>query len=275
MKMLTTALLVAWLGAGVVATYLWRQLDTLREENSVLLARVTAAETRQGVSSAPLSQVAGAAPLLPPTSPALSPAKAHDPSNTGTEDFRRSMMRATMSEQYPDLDKVLGLTPDQLGTFEELLIRQYTSPTFGRSAADRAGLGTFLGDKLPRWQTYQESLPGRQQVNLLRGQLAASGRTLSDEQAQSLVAALNLEMKRAELKRRSTLLPASSALQDASEKELQRAADTNTRQVTAAKAILDAQQLDIFRSMLDKRLNMMRMTTDVMSSIQSQTITPR
>jgi hypothetical protein len=273
MKKLVVALLIIWLGAGAAATYLWRQLDALRGENIALQSRMTTLKARRPIAAATSPQAARPDIPAPPADPAPTFAVANATSSQDYEDFRRSMARATLPQLYPDLDKALGLTSEELDKFEALLTRQITSPTFGRSPDDQKEVATLLGDRYPQWQAYQESLPGRRQVSQLRGQLAASGSTLSDVQAQSLMAALNAELKRAEQDRRGPPLPAPLSPQETRARALQRAADNNSRSVLAAAPILNPQQLDSYRQMLDQQLRMGRLGLDVIGATQSPSAT--
>lgn len=273
MKKLVVALPVAWLGAIVATTYLWRQLGALRDANVALQAQVTVLESRKSVATAETPRVSSVEAAAAPAVPAPPSAVEHAEPSLDDGDFRHVMARVSFPQRYPDLGKELGLTPDELDKFEELLTRQLTSRTSGASPAEKAEVAQLLGDKYPQWQAYQDSLPGRMQVSLLRGQLAASGSTLSDEQAQLLIAALNAELKRTDLNAPKPALPSSMTAQEARDSTLQRTTEVNSRLVKAAVPYLNAQQLDGYRQMLDQQMQMVRMTMDVMQGTQNQSRT--
>jgi hypothetical protein len=270
MKKRLVALLVPWLGAIVAAAYLWQQLGALRDENVALQAQVTALASRKAVAATGISQMPVAEAAAAPVATAPPSVVKHGEPSSDEGDFRQAMARASFPIMYPDLGKELGLTPDELDKFEALLTRHLASPTFGASPAERSELAQLLGDKYPRWQAYQDSLPGRQQVSLLRGRLVTSGNALSDEKAQLLTAALNVELKRADLSTPRPAQPSPASSQEARDRDLQGIAEVSSRLVKAATPYLNAQQLEGYRQMLDQQMQMARMTMDVMQGTQNQ-----
>jgi hypothetical protein len=273
MKKFVTVLAVVWLSAIVITTSLWRQLHKLRGENAALQAHVTALISRKSVATTRTPQVSAVEAPVTSAAPAPPSALEHAEPRSDDQDFSHTMLRASFPQQYPDLAKELDLTPDELDKLEALVIHQLTSRTFGQSPAEKADMVQFFGEKYPQWQTYQDTLPGRRQVSSLRGELAARGSTLSDEQARPLMAALNAELKRADLNTPIPALPPPTTIQETRDRDLQGMAEVSSRLVKAATPYLNAQQLDSYRLMLNEGMHMRRMTMDAMRETQNQAST--
>jgi len=200
-------------------------------------------------------------------------------------------MRAMLAQEYPDLGEELGLAPDELDKFLDLLadqqadlaadappmngldpaaMRELAGKAEERRVADQAAIAAMLGDKYTQWQSYQKTLPARQQVTQLRSQLAASGSTLPEAQVRPLMAALDAEMKRIDQDSMGTPPRRKLTQQEQMDLDMQREVDGNRRLVTAATPYLSAQQLDSYRQMLDRQTELGRTMMQGMQAILPQ-----
>ena len=305
MKQLVVVLAVALAGVGAGAGYLWKQLGAERSLNAELNDHVMALEVAQQAAALAPPPVAAAetpattSPASAPAAPAQAPqpaaarqggaalgeaAKALLSTDAGKE-MTRTMLRSVIAQQYPDLGKELGLTPEQANELMETLTRQMvdqSSESMGlltgngdpaamrelqrktqeMQKANEAELQALLGSKYPKFQEYQGNQAARQQVSQLQNALGTGGITaLTDSQRQGLITALGAEQRRINDDNRNALManqgrPGGS--QNYLDQQLQQAADSSRRLVDAASGHLNSQQLDAYRKMLDQQLEMAR-----------------
>jgi hypothetical protein len=198
----------------------------------------------------------------------------------------KSQLRAMLPRQYPDLAKELGLTPAETEKFFDMLVKHQMSTTGSalnllggngsqdaaamqdarrkvqeQQTANQAELATMLGDKLPKYQEYQRTLPMRQQVSQLQAALGTGNNALSDTQSKQLITALSAEQSRIQQDRRNAPRQPQQAAanpQAAIEQQLQRAAEENRRMVDAARSSLNPQQLENYQQLLEQQQNMQR-----------------
>jgi hypothetical protein len=190
--------------------------------------------------------------------------------------------RMFLPRMYPDVAKALGLTPAEEEKFFDMLARQQaeaSSDTLGalgggtpdratqeelqrkamaRQQANQAELTALLGGRVTQWQEYQASLPARRQVSELQTSLG-TGKTLSDAQSSSLIAAINAEQTRIQQDRRNEPRPAPGTQQNFAEAQLQRVTESNRRLLAAATPHLDPEQLASYRRMLEQEEAVTRM----------------
>lgn len=228
--MLTVRAVVAGvvLAAVTVCGGLWQQLHAERAVSADLRARLGQLEAEQGRVTA-----SGAGAIESPASAEMKQASViatpQVPANVasvpiGEKDLlkdpeyreaRRMRIRESLSKNYGDLGKELGLSHQEEGALLDLLAQRAldsmehglpAAPGQGDENARLAGRALFLSqegefrallgdDKYQKWRAYRQSMPARRQVDQLRDALAASGGALTDEQARLLVAAAGSEQQ--------------------------------------------------------------------------------
>jgi 3-oxoacyl-ACP reductase-like protein len=322
MKKLTLILAAGMVALGTGAVYLWQQLEAERSLNAALNDRVMALEVaQQALALRP--PPAPAAPAETPPAAAAAPAPATPaPAGTGQaaannqgnglaavakemlstkagQDMTRSLLRNVLVQQYPDLGKELGLTPEQVNEFFDLATRQQmelsadsmdlvaggASPeamqelqrkTQEKQQANEAEIAAMLGSKYPQFQEYQGTMAARQQVNQLQTALGSSGITsLTDSQKQGLITALGAEQKRITQENLNAPAGARRGNQNYLEQQLEQNADKNRRMVDAASAYLNSQQLDSYKKMLDQQQEMISGLARAMGGTQGAAPAPR
>jgi hypothetical protein len=242
-----------------------------------------------------VAPVPGAAASAP-TSAAAEAGKKSDPLQNlaqqmlGTpegQEMLRAQLRAMLPLQFPDIGKELGLSPADTEKLLDMLVKHQLSITGdalnllgGNGSQDvaamqesrrkvqeqqrsnQAELATLLGDKMPRYEAYQRTLPLRQQVSQLKTALGTGNNALSDTQGQQLIAALAAEQTLIQQERRNAprqqQLPGPPDPQAAVQQQLERAAEDNRRMVSAARSHLNPQQLDGYRRMLEQQQDLQR-----------------
>ncbi len=115
----------------------------------------------------------------------------------------RVRFRDGLPAQYPDIDEVLDLSPEQVNKLFDLLTKQYldgrraanaggdAKVQADRAKADEAQISALLGKKYAKWPEYKAGLPGRVQVRDLGAALIAYDLALSDAQIAALIPAIN------------------------------------------------------------------------------------
>ena len=287
MNKLVVTLVVAMTGLAGGTIYLWQQLDAERQLNASLQERVKALEGAQRSLASLFSPrdrpaAAGDTTAPQPTAPVDPAALRQQRQQQAAQALTRTrealarpetqqviggMVKAFLPMLLPDLGKELNLTPAELEKFYELLGKQ-TNGAIGQFAAGGAGgqitaanlqetqrssqaqIASFLGDKYPQWQQYQDTLPTRNQVNQLQNTLAASGNKFTDAQAKSLLTALSAEQKRIN-EDRSTATQNMSAQERTAQRQQQTAAN-NGRMVQAASPYMTPSQLDAYKAQLER-----------------------
>lgn len=171
----------------------------------------------------------------------------------------RSQMRANFKRMNADIGEKLGLGRDESNKLMDLMIDQQMAMA-DRARQERGSnltpeqraaaftaqneknlneISALIGsDKIDAYKTYQESMPARQEVDMLSRQLEASDLVLSKDQRDRMVTALAEERKRvpqpklAESGSREEYLQAVNAWQE----------DYNQRTSTRASSILTSEQ---------------------------------
>jgi hypothetical protein len=114
----------------------------------------------------------------------------------------RTRYRAELPAQNPDIEEVVGLSPDQVNKLFDLLTEHNAAArrdtAAGASAkarddrmrAEEAQLSKLLGTKYARWQEYRKGLPSRLQVRDLDAALIAYDLELGEARTKALMSAL-------------------------------------------------------------------------------------
>jgi len=291
MNKLVVILGVALVTVGVGLVYVLQQLGELRNQNGELQARVTALESAPNPLASlftPRSAPAANAGDIPTSDAPTTPGQARPAARAAAanallagiqemvsspegKQMALAQTRSRLQQRYPDLAKVLNLSPEEANKLLDLIARQQMDLAgdslnmltganregglqalqgqvqASRQASD-AELAAMLGNKYPQWQEYQKSLPTREQVTRLQTVLGTSGNTLSDTQSNALITALAAEQQRISQE-------SASAGTQTPEQRQQRTADNNRRLVNTASGHLNAQQLESYKNMLDQQQN--------------------
>ena len=200
-------------------------------------------------------------------------------------DMMRAQLRARLPQQYPDLGKELGLSPADTDKLFDLLAKQQMDAatnmldalggdrqnpanaqdrqrlTQETQRANQAELAAMLGDKLPKYEEYQKTLPMRRQVNQFQASLGTGSNALTETQSKQLITALAAEQDQIQQDRRSAPRQTQQRQADpqaAIEQQIDRAAEENKRMVNAASSHLNPQQLESYRQMLDQQQSVQR-----------------
>jgi hypothetical protein len=181
------------------------------------------------------------------------------PRSEAMQKMMRTQLRMNLNRVNADLGEKLGLSKEETSQLLNLLVEQQmammergrqergSSLTPEQRAAslneqqqkNLAEVSALIGaDKMDAYQAYQESLPARQEVDMLAHQLAAGDAGLSKEQRDRLVTALAEERKR---------VPAPKIADSTSREEFTQAMatwqeDYNQRAASRAASILDSEQ---------------------------------
>jgi len=217
-------------------------------------------EAQMAPPAKPLSPAQSTAPALPPGFvPSVEPRLLKNP------EFRGAMLsqqRVALEDQFRDLPKILGLSPEQSDRLFDLLadqqIRQFDlrwqRPEAGKTFSDllqdaraknAAELAELLGpSNMIRYQEFRASLQGRAEVNSVRAELASGADPMRESQYDPMLAVVNLELQRlnqeiADLGPRG--VPGSDPADETKRIELTVAA--NQRILDAARPILSGTQL--------------------------------
>lgn len=228
MRSSTLGLLIA-VGAFAASTiYLTLQLHEERaraaevlDQTRALNARIAELQRTGAHMAPPNSLAADAAPTGRSLEPATAaeppePAEARrgfppGPRSEAMQKMFRAQMRANFKRLYADLGKQLRLSKEQTDQLLDLLVEQQASlfsrgrPPNDFTAAEwqeqqqknLTEVSALIGaDKLQTFEAYQESLPARQEVEMLSRQLEANEAALSEDQRDRLVTALVEERRR-------------------------------------------------------------------------------
>jgi len=262
---------------GVIAIYLWFQLQAERQLTARLQPHVypvellpdTTAAQPDAAPSVATSAVRPAQPSQPtpqPNSPAIacnaSPNHVLDQLMPG---YRRSLLPRRLELQalnYPDIGEELGLSQAETTVLLDLLQQQATllagvpndytgGDELFRQEIDRAGkeirrmqaaeLEALLGSgRFQRWQEYQPTLNARREV----ARLPMKEMPLTAEQSRSLVTTIIAERRNAGTNAQSrSALPDSRARLEQEERDLQAMEASNARVLQAARTYLSERQL--------------------------------
>ena len=166
----------------------------------------------------------------------------------------RARFRADLPDQNPDIGDVLGLSQVQVEKLFDLLTRQNEdarrATAAGASAkanadrirGDEAELTSLLGKKYPQWQKYRTEAPARMQIRDLNGALYAYDIPLSDAQTGQLMSAFTLV----------------AASRQSGQRDRAFTRESHGQLLEAATPHLSAEQLDVYRKVLDRQASRSR-----------------
>jgi hypothetical protein len=309
MKRTVGVLGVAVVLAGVAAIHMGRQLGAERRQANKLAAREVALgsplpspgtvqrlpepEAPAAVAIAQPVATQVAVTTLPGSPPAAaagsSPMKALMETFATPEgrDAMRSMMRGMMEQQYPDIERELGITEQEKNKLFDLLsdVEQDdfdVSADFAQDPAARresqrkmaesqrnqeAKVSALLGARYPKWEEYQSTVEARQQVDQLRLALSVTSTPLTETQSKQLVTAFAAEHKRNDKETRDwSTSSAAINSPDMMQETMKREVNAQTRLVDVAAPVLDAAQLARYKRQVDQQIAMMRATMDMMKA---------
>jgi hypothetical protein len=173
--------------------------------------------------------------------------------------------KAQLPTQYPDVGKVLGLSPEEVDRLYELLAEQNANRqrAMGMPAGDggpsalartmqeqQSELQSLLGSKYPKWQEYNTELPTRRQVKDLAAVLGSAGAPLGDAQSNSLIPVLAAVEKRNTQERMAMVQPGQASLGSTMTRY---SPEANQKLLDAAAPHLTPQQLESYRQMLERQ----------------------
>ncbi len=207
------------------------------------------------------SKSAGAAtaPVLAQSSESREPAdevvirsgQAAQPSEA-MQKMRRTQLRANNKRLYADIGEKLGLSSDEASRLIDLVTDQQMAAMQrgrGERMADTSGdrqeknlaeITALIGaDKAELYKAYQETMPARQEVNMLERQLEGIDSTLSKDQRDRMITALAEERKRVPEPRFAD----SASREEHAQAALEWQKDYQERTATRARSILSSEQL--------------------------------
>lgn len=177
------------------------------------------------------------------------------PTSDAGRNVLRNNMRATARRLYEDAEEKLGLTKDQANRLIELLTDQQMARmeqmrtggndgrTRGRAmeptAEDLAQISAVIGaDRMALFKDYQQTLPARQEVEVITRQLEGADLSLSEDQRDRMVAALTEERTRVT----APVFADFATREEYNEKMTEWQADYNERASSRVRGILDSKQ---------------------------------
>ena len=175
----------------------------------------------------------------------------------------RTQIRGNNKRIYADIGKKLGLSQEEANKLIDLITDQQVSTMdrvrqergTGQAPTDRASMMEKIqqenlaqitnligGDKIELYKQYQDTLPARQEVEVLSRQLEGNDAGLSNDQRDRMITALAEERSR---------VPAPKLAESASPEEYSKAMtawqeDYNERSATRARSILTGAQLTAY-----------------------------
>lgn len=180
----------------------------------------------------------------------------------------RNLRRGMLTDRYPDIEAVLGLSAEQVSKLFDVLAQQQTEvmveasagpvsdPATGRvliggsrQKEHEAQLSALLGNKYSQWKQYNLELPVRREVQDLTVILESDGMSLNNSMKAPLVAALLAEQKRIAQDMYASALGGGGAGRLPS----RYSAENVDARLRAASPYLNAQQLDEFRAYLERQ----------------------
>ncbi|HWK75114.1 MAG TPA: hypothetical protein VNQ81_12635 [Povalibacter sp.] len=313
MNRLVTILAIAAVSCAGASAYFWKQVHHERNRAEQLQARVAELERYRSQPINPFTAVVGnptatAEQPVADTPPALvaaaqpaAAAKTQIASNLKDvrERFRRQQRllmddpeyrealrvqhRMMLGQAYPGLAEALGIAPDQMDRFLDLLTeQQMTSRRVGpvdgndpaqaeqwqsrfqeRERSNQAAIADLLGvDGLQRWKDYQASLGARYRAKQLSNALESSGAPLRQDQVQPLQQALAAGNERARGQWQAVATrfqangrrPSPEDQIELQEEQLQHMTQNNEQLRTALSAILSNQQMEALRQIQEREL---------------------
>jgi hypothetical protein len=185
-------------------------------------------------------------------------------------DYREGLatkLHFSLAQNYPNLAKELGLTPEQARNMLGILAK-YQISSMSRSQPEsvddnswreqEAEIAALIGDaKNQEWKEYQASMPARQRVNELGVELEFVGLPLTEQQRQQLVGTIAAEQKRQSEDSQFTT-PSSNpdALRNPAAFFEQSQRETNRRFLESASLYLNQSQIESLRITQNKEMAM-------------------
>lgn len=206
------------------------QADKLTAETQTLNARIAELERFRGEHQAAVANPFSRS-VLPPGPPAGQAVDVEETTGSDSasenemvfdapprnEEVFKKMMRSQVrthnKQQYGEVGALLGLTKQETSKLIDLLTEQQVEGTVNWSGpldaegalrqmaekqrADKAQIAELIGaDKADAFEEYQQSMPARQELEVLARQLDGADAPLSDDQQKRLLAILLEERKR-------------------------------------------------------------------------------
>lgn len=188
--------------------------------------------------------------------------------------------RSMMPARYPDVARVIGLSPEETIMLFDIIAAQQAQPIqIGpdgsmRMSADEMRavsarlserdncIRALLGKRFPRWGPYNQTLQIRVQVARLRSLLDATRQPISDDRAESLIASIAANQPAVQAAVQ-VVTPGTGQLDMAANARFLE--ERKHRMLSAAADWLDTSQLAIFRQMIEEDE---RTTASLMQRIQ-------
>jgi hypothetical protein len=274
--------------ASVLAAVFWQELRAERLRTAQLQDRVSELERRQlSAPALPPQVVVGPMPSASaqPATPAVAPSAVPPQPVTVSPvpnvaiassaatlmrdpDFcvaQKATLRGRMIQVYPDVGKVLRLSPTQSTALTELLLKHQesdspcgpegasgqprTSPQ-ARAEAQQNEIQALLGPA--KYQEFQEYLPTRDtrlNNNRLRDAVAATDTPLTEQQLNAVLSSSLAESKRFRQEVEALARPTDqqSSL-DYEEARLKLSEENYARQIATAQSILNPEQLAVMKN---------------------------
>jgi hypothetical protein len=287
---------LALLVISIIAAYLWQQLRDQNAQNEQLSARLTALEPAVPAAAARVPQpqaVSAPGEALPAAVPVPAPTtqsqqRASDAKSLAAlsrqmmetpegREFRLVMRRQSLAREYPDVQKALNLTPEQVDKLFDVLARREVDEQsmpmsirergpadpaareeMARSMAEknkayRAELAAALGSSYDKWDEYQLAAKQRQRegwervaADQMRVAISSGNNSMSDAQFQAFNTAVKAEQERIDRTLRSP------------QQQMQSMPENNRKLIEVASAHLNPEQLAAYRRHLEQQTEMMR-----------------
>jgi len=316
MSRLVTILAMAAVSCAGASAYFWKQARHEHSRAEQLQARVAELERYRSQPPNPFTPVVGDSSATAEQPVANTPpqaavaaaqpaaaAKTQIASNINVKDARerlrrqqrllmddpeyrealRVQHRMMLGQAYPDLAEALGVAPDQVDRFLDLLTeQQLKSQMVGsydgndraeveqwqrrfqeRERNNQAAIADLIGaDGLQRWKDYQTSLGARYRAKQLSNAMESSGTPLRQDQVQPLQQALaegdertRKQWQAAAARFQANGRPPSPKDQiKMQEEQLQHMTENNEQLRTTLSAILSNEQMEAFRQIQEREL---------------------
>jgi hypothetical protein len=250
-----------------------RQLSARIAELEKERAELESLRLASGGSEIDAAMTAGRSPDVPPEAILASatpesrnseperfgPPAGASPRSEAMQKMMRAQLRANLKRMHADLAEKLGLSKDDANKLIDLMVDQQMA-MMERGRQERGGnltpeqraaafaeqqqknqtevVALIGADKAGEYEAYQESMPARQEVDMLARQLDSNDAGLSKEQRDRMVSALSEERKR---------VPAPKFSETTSREEYNQAMSTwqedyNQRAASRASSILTSDQ---------------------------------
>lgn len=296
MNRLFAGLAMGLLAVTVIAVHLWLAAGKQRESNAALAERIGALEAGRGgtmgqgvalpgepggnAATSSASAVAGNDDSAAPDQAAIAAGFAEALQSEGGRDLLMSFATMALQREYPDLEKAMGLTPEEADKLLEILAKQHVDQSnrpVGRSRppadpaererhvremadqaerdrAAEAEIAALLGDRYPKWQEYRRSSSERLRETYtlaaraqLRESISSRDNPMTDATFEAFSAAVEAEERRFQNESPSRSI----------RHQVQQMPEMHRRMVQAASAHLDAAQVERYRQYLAEQVTMM------------------